>query len=328
VYHDLLNFYRKGEITLCPSHFSELAITKYGKLRTRVVSNGVDLKKFHKINTNFLYKKYNLNKKDKRILFVGRLDPEKNVITLIKSIKYLVEKYPNIHIDIVGGQTDVDNLTGIVQDKKYKDKITCYGRVDEKDLIGFYNACDIYVQPSIFELEGMVVLEAIACGKPIIISNSKESAAKHFVEGNGFLFKTKDPKDLAEKILHILKNPKLKAKFGKKSRELAKKYDINKSVDMLEQTYDEILKEEPKKLRKEDEKWLVKTLPMKIYHFLAYASKNSLINLKKVNIYGIKLSRLKIPKMLNISRIKLPKVKIPQVKIPNTGLSKTVFRKW
>jgi len=105
-----------------------------------------------------------------------------------------------------------------------------------------YNASDIFVLPSIAELEGMAVLEAMACGKPIIIANSKESASRFFVEDNGFLFETLNHKDLAEQVLKLITDADLRRKMGKVSLEKVKNYDINKSVELLEEVYYSALK--------------------------------------------------------------------------------------
>jgi glycosyltransferase involved in cell wall biosynthesis len=91
------------------------------------------------------------------------------------------------------------------------------------------------------ELEGMVVLEAMACGKPIIIANSKESASRFFVDENGLLFEPKNPADLSEKILTLLNDKILREKMGQKSLEMSKHYDINKSVLKLEELYYSLL---------------------------------------------------------------------------------------
>ena len=80
----------------------------------------------------------------------------------------------------------------------------------------------------------MVVLEAMACGCPLLISNSPTSAAKDFVHNNGYTFDYKDPQDLADKIYKLSTNPDLCELMRKVSIEEAKNYAFTLSVQKLE----------------------------------------------------------------------------------------------
>ncbi len=238
VYKYMVWIYRKVDRVLCPSEFAKRMLEKYDKtLKIIVVSNGVNLSKFKKINPNPFIKKYNLSKKDKRILYVGRLHVEKSVHTLIEAMPFILKKSKNTHLDIVGVGHLREELENLAEKLNVKNNVTFYGRLTEKELLMAYNTADIFILPSIAELEGMVVLEAMATGKPIIISDSKSSASSDFVKGNGFLFKLQNPRDLAKKVLRLLKNEALYKKMAAKSYEYAKAYDINKSVDKLEKIY-------------------------------------------------------------------------------------------
>ena len=175
------------------------------------------------------------------MLFVGRLFPEKSVDTIIRAIPYIIKKDNNIHIMIVGSGHLRQKLEKLAKDFNVNNYITFLGLVSEEDKIFAYNACDIFILPSLAELEGMVVLEAMACGKPIIISDAKMSASRFFVNGNGFLFKTKDPEDLAIKALQLITDKNLCKKMGEVSLEKSKNYDIHRSADKLEEVYYSVL---------------------------------------------------------------------------------------
>jgi len=125
---------------------------------------------------------------------------------------------------------------------KIEDNITLFGRVSDKDLLMAYNSCDIFVLPSLAELEGMVILEAMACCKPIVVANSNDSASRYFVDGNGFLFKPKSPNNLAEKLVCLLDNENLRRKMGQRSFKISKKYDINESILKLIGLYNTLKK--------------------------------------------------------------------------------------
>ena len=102
-YKYLIWIYRKAEITICPSKFAERLLKEQDpELKTIVISNGVDLLKFKKVSYKKFIKKYNLSEKHIRILFVGRLHPEKSVDTLIKAMPSILKEFKHAHLDIVG----------------------------------------------------------------------------------------------------------------------------------------------------------------------------------------------------------------------------------
>ena len=138
---------------------------------------------------------------------------------------------------IVGAGHQKQKLEKLAQNLDVNKYISFLGLVSEEDKILAYNASDIFVLPSLAELEGMVVLEAMACGKPIIISDAEMSASRYFVDGNGFLFKTKNHEHLAEQVLKLITDADLRKKMGEASLEKAKNYDIHKSVKLLEEVY-------------------------------------------------------------------------------------------
>lgn len=238
-------FYSKSNLTICPSKFAESKLHMYGfRKKTIVISNGVELNEFkiRKVSDEF-YKKFNLDKSDKRILFVGRLSIEKNAQTLIKAMPYVLKKIEKVHLDVVGKkQLYYSKLNKITEELGIKKHISFLGRVSDKDLNNAYNACDIFCLPSFVELEGMVVLEAMATGKPIIISNAKESASKYYVDKNGYLFKVEDPKDLANKLIKILSSKAIQIKMGKQSLKIVKSLSMDKCIDKLESVYSELIK--------------------------------------------------------------------------------------
>ena len=236
--------YNKSDVVACPSPFSERLMKSYGlKRKTEVVSNGVDTKIFKKIKVSISFlKKFKVSKKSKKILFVGRLEPEKNIGLLINAVPLINKKFENFELYVVGAGTQRAYLEKLVGDLKVKDKVKFLGRVSDRELVEAYNICDIFVLPSFVELEGMVVLESMACGKPILISNSKLSASSDFVNGNGFKFDPLSVEDFATKSLKLLTNPSLLKKMSDRSYILGKSYDINNSVDKLEKIYRSVIK--------------------------------------------------------------------------------------
>jgi glycosyltransferase involved in cell wall biosynthesis/pimeloyl-ACP methyl ester carboxylesterase len=239
--------YRQADFIIYPSLFAK---EMFGRLNegipSAVISNGVDTAKYKKTDPEELFKKFNLPRTTENILFVGRLHPEKSVDTLIKSIPFIINNYRNIHIYIVGFGHLETELRNLSKNLSVSEFITFFGRVDEDDLIMAYTACDIFVLPSLAELEGMVVLEAMASGKPLVIADAENSASKYFVDDNGLLFKPEDPKNLAGQILKLLNDKTLRDRMAAASLGKSREYDINECALKLENSYYRILETEMK----------------------------------------------------------------------------------
>jgi glycosyltransferase involved in cell wall biosynthesis len=207
-----------------------------------VISNGIDTEEFKPTAVGDFYERYAIPRDTVNMLFVGRLFPEKSVDTLIKAVPHIIAKYPKSHFMIAGGGHLRPKLETLVGKLGIWEHVTFLGLVSDEDKLLAYNAGDIFVLPSFAELEGMVVLEAMACSKPIIIADSKMSASRYFVDGNGFLFEAANHRDLAEQALRLIINTDLRREMGEASLEKSKQYDIHQSVNRLEEVYYRALK--------------------------------------------------------------------------------------
>ena len=231
--------YGKAELIIYPSKLGHEILhhlTEKDKPSV-IISNGVNIDRYKPTDVGDFHVRFNIPKDTINIVYVGRLYPEKSIDTLIKAVPHIIKEYPNMHVMLAGAGHVRPKLEKLVHDLKINKHVTFLGLISDEDKILAYNAGDIFVSPSFAELEGMTVLEAMACGKPIIVPNAEMNAARFFVDGNGFLFKTADHLDLASKILQLLTDTELRKKMGKVSFEKSKHYDIHKSVDLLEETY-------------------------------------------------------------------------------------------
>ncbi|MES2023517.1 MAG: glycosyltransferase [Patescibacteria group bacterium] len=231
--------YGKAESLIYPSEMARSLLDKLSKKNqpSSVVSNGINLQDFQPKGVGDFYEKFNIPTDRVKLLFVGRLFPEKSIDTLIKAMPFIIKKHPKTHLMIVGGGHLRSSLEKLAHKLGVSKHITFLGLISEEDKISAYNACDIFILPSLAELEGMVVLEAMACGKPIIVSDAEMSASRYFVDGNGFLFKTQDHEDLAHQALKLIIDTDLRNKMGIVSLAKIQNYDINKSVELLEEVY-------------------------------------------------------------------------------------------
>lgn len=247
ILYDLWNkylawLYSKAELIIYPSEMGyELLhhLTEKNK-KYAVISNGVDIETYKPKDAGDFYERFNIPTDTINLVYVGRLYPEKSVDTLIRAMPHVVAINPKTHLIIVGMGYLKPKLEAITKTLGMSSVVTSLALNDEDKILA-YNAGNIFVSPSLAELEGMTVLEAMACGKPIIVPNAQMNAARYFVSNNGLLFETANEKDLAEKILTIITDSELCKKMGETSLSLSKKYGINQSVKKLEQVYNSVL---------------------------------------------------------------------------------------
>jgi glycosyltransferase involved in cell wall biosynthesis len=236
--------YSKAETIIYPTKFGHNLLhhlTEKDK-NFSIVSNGVNLDVYQPREIGDFCARFHIPKNSLKIVYVGRIFPEKSIDTLIKAVPHLIKGNQNIHVMIAGAGHVRPKLEKLVHRLGVSHHVTFLGLVSDEDKILAYNAGDIFVSPSFAELEGMTVLEAMACGKPVIVPDAEMNAAKFFINGNGFLFKTADHIDLADQILKLTTDARLREVFGKVSLERIKHYDINNSVILLEEAYYSTLK--------------------------------------------------------------------------------------
>jgi glycosyltransferase involved in cell wall biosynthesis len=123
---------------------------------------------------SYLLARHQLNPNTKIMLTVSRLDrgeQYKGYDRVLQVMPQLLSTIPNLHYLIVGKGSDTDRINQTIQALNLTDKVTMTGFVSDRELSDYYNLCDLFVMPSKKEEFGIVFLEALACGKPVIAGN-------------------------------------------------------------------------------------------------------------------------------------------------------------
>jgi rhamnosyl/mannosyltransferase len=195
-----------------------------------VIPVGVDIRKFRPLKVE--------KPKEKVLLFLGRLFHYKGLEYLLQAIKIVSEKRKDFVLYVVGEGKLRKKLERMAKSLKIENFVKFTGKVSDKQAIKYYNLCDIFILPSIHKSEafGISQLEAMACGKPVISTNLKGSAVPWINQHmkTGLVVEPKNSKALAEAILYLLENEKMKKKFGQNARKRILKFFTQKK--MLEQT--------------------------------------------------------------------------------------------
>jgi 1,2-diacylglycerol 3-alpha-glucosyltransferase len=237
----LVYFFNLVDWTTIPTKTGADMFIKRG-LKTNItpISNGLETKIFNPDNDGeYLRKRYGLPDKN-IILFTGRINEEKNLDVLINAIPYVLEKI-DAHFLLVGSGGEYKNkLMNLTKELHVADYTTFTDFLDWKDYPNIYDIADVFAIPSESELQSIVTMEALASGLPVVVVNNgalPELASMN----NGFVFEPKNSKQMAEYIVKILSNEKLKNIMGANSLKLIKQHSMNSVTYEFEKTFEKVI---------------------------------------------------------------------------------------
>ena len=205
------------------------------KSRIKVIYNGVDTTRFKPMDVSSLmtqnsensvgqYQNSPLNmisasqRKRPTVVYVGRIELLKDVGNLIEGIKFVKQKFPEVLCLIYGTSTDLDysrRCSQLVKDLQLEDNIRFMGKTNEPEIA--YNLADVVVLSSVREGFPYSVLEGMACGKPIVSTDT--GGIREAVENYGLLVKSRHPSELGWAIAKMLKEDNLRTQLGNAAKE-------------------------------------------------------------------------------------------------------------
>ena len=155
----------------------------------------------------YLLKKHNLRQEQFTILTVARLAADeayKGYDQVLRAIPQIRETIPDIHYIIVGKGNDRTRIEQIIAELELQNCVTLAGFVPDEQLCDYYNLCDVFAMPGKGEGIGIVYLEALACGKPVMAGN-QDGAVDALNRGElGALVNPDDVCEIAQTLIHIL----------------------------------------------------------------------------------------------------------------------------
>ncbi len=200
-------FYKRCDLTIAPSEAVRKILLRDGVERTEVVPNGVDLKIFNpKVNGNGLRQNLGIKGNEKMILYVGRLSKEKKLEVLLKAAKILSRK-GDMKV-VIGGSGPAEMYYKSLALRLGLNNVIFMGKVPKEMLPKLYAASDVFCLPSTFETQGIVSIEAMAMGKPIVCADFMALRDLVIDGTNGEKFEPGNYRACARKIEKVLNNPK------------------------------------------------------------------------------------------------------------------------
>ena len=211
-----------------------------------VIYNGIDLNKFifqDKKARKEIRKELNLKKDDKVLISIGRLFKAKGYPYLIEAIKILKSKYPDIKLLIIGEGEEKNKLETQTRELNLEKNIFFLGR--KENVSNCLNASDIFVLASLWEGFGLAIVEAMACGLPVITTNVGGIPEIIQDKISGLLVDPKDSEILAQKIDYLLNlDADSKERFALKGRKIVEqKFPLEKMMTKYEELYYKLLKQ-------------------------------------------------------------------------------------
>lgn len=197
--------------------------------RASVLPPGTNLERFHPNHEDFsIWSHFGLKKDRLKVMFVGRINIEKNIPFLIETWKAFTQAHPEIKADLI--------MVGEGRYRKWADKIRPYhayflGPVMGKNLSKLYASSDLFIFPSITDTLGQVVMEAQASGMGCLVSDIGGPQTLMKEQQTGMIIKADDQVAWMEALYHALTRPQLRNDWNKKSREHVEQYNI---VDSFE----------------------------------------------------------------------------------------------
>jgi len=224
--------------------------------KVSIIPPGVDMERFSPIPKHIAKGITGIPENHKNILFAGRVEPLKGIDTLLKAMaliqKHLPELAERVCVCIIGGDpwaetpdAEMARLKEMRAELGVENLVTFLGAKDQDVLPNYYAGAEMVVMPSHYESFGMVALEAMAMGKPVIASEVGGLAFLVRDGENGFLVPSRDPEALAERIFTLLTDANCQKELSRNALEHARKYAWSEIVRQMMGVYGSLMSSKP-----------------------------------------------------------------------------------
>ena len=224
------------------AHERDAMARLYGADPSRVMLApcGVDLAKFRPLDQKEVRKQLGLNG-EKVLLYVGRVEPLKGLDLLVETAAQMEAGEENVRMMVVGGggpgEPETDRVRRLAEERQVHGLIDFVGRVNHDDLPLYYNAADVCVVPSYYESFGLVALESMACGTPVVASRVGGLPTIVHHGHTGFLKSWRCPEAFAHSVEMIISSSSLQESMGAAARQRAELMGWSNVASMISEEY-------------------------------------------------------------------------------------------
>jgi D-inositol-3-phosphate glycosyltransferase len=231
--------------------------------RVAVIPCGVDPTVFHPVRQADARELLGRDQCERLVLFVGRIEQIKGIDVLLRALGILFQRYPEMQSEIcllvVGGALDpgddapetekILELRRLVHEHRLESNVSFVGSRGQEELALYYAAADVCAVPSLTESFGLVALEAMACGTPVVAT--KVGGLQTVIDHgeSGLLVPAGDDKALAEAIAQVLMDARLRMHLAHGARDRAEKFTWRRVGDRIVDLYDRVLRGHAEKIK-------------------------------------------------------------------------------
>ena len=208
--------------------------------KVRLAPCGVDLAKFRPMDQGEVRRRLGLNG-EKVLLYVGRVEPLKGLDLLVETAAQIEAGDEKVRMMVVGGggpgEPETDRVRKLAEERRVNDLIEFVGRVDHDELPLYYNAADVCVVPSYYESFGLVALESMACGTPVVASRVGGLPTLVHHGHTGYLKPWRCPEAFANSVEMIISSDRLQESLGIAARRRAEMMGWENVASMISAEY-------------------------------------------------------------------------------------------
>lgn len=228
----------KVDALIVPSRPMLEVMQRYGVTQPmHIIPTGLHLDEFAGGDGPTFRRQYGIEDQRPVMAFVGRIAHEKNIDFLLKVLVRVVQKLPNALLVVAGEGPAVPHIKKMVARLGLTDNVLMVGYLDrESQLLDCYRAADLFVFSSKTETQGLVVLEAMAVGTPVV-STAYMGTKDVLVDGQGAWIAEDDEQDFADKVHHLLSNPEERVSLGRKGQDYLQQWTASQMTQNMLELY-------------------------------------------------------------------------------------------
>jgi glycosyltransferase involved in cell wall biosynthesis len=230
-------------ITASQAAFDEVRKIMNDDRKAHLIPNAVDIQRFNpRLNGSAIRRRLGIREESIVVFALRYHKPKYGLEYLIRAVPFVSSEREDV-VFVVGGDGPLKPYhMRLASSLNVKQKVIFTGEIPRDDVPYYYAMSDIVVVPSLQEAFGLVVSEAMACGKPVI-GTKVGGIPEQIIDGyNGLLIEPKNPVQIAEKIMWLIDNPKEARRMGENGRKIVEeKFDMRKRIEKIISIYKMLL---------------------------------------------------------------------------------------